>query len=355
MRALQASKPGIQSLEVVEDRPQPIIAEGREDHVIVKVEIAALNPVDWKMLEYNFFVESWPFCPGCDMAGTIVEMGPRAQQAAADSAAPAHGETPLNVGDRVWAFTGLGKPFSGTLAEFVSVPASLCGRIPPGMSFESASTIGVGSLTAARLCWSHLEAGKVAAPVMVYGAATSVGQYAVQLCKNYSCRVVAVASKKNHDLLRGLGANQVVDYHDDDWKEQITQEPENRTLAFVVDCVGGDATELCAQVLSMLGTHALGGHIVSVMPGDVKSKPPGTSGMPKVTAVGLGQDYDDPTARATVGEYVTRISKLLGSHQLVPNRAQLVGGGLGGVKKAMEEMKAGKVHGEKLVVRVAHG
>jgi NADPH:quinone reductase-like Zn-dependent oxidoreductase len=109
----------------------------------------------------------------------------------------------------------------GTLAEYCSVPAALLGAIPNSVPFDNAATLGLAGLTAALGVWLPVHFGCAAtagggsgAPILVYGASTAVGQYAIQHLKWVGERVVGVASAKHHAWLKSLGADQLVDYHD---------------------------------------------------------------------------------------------------------------------------------------------
>jgi NADPH:quinone reductase-like Zn-dependent oxidoreductase len=95
--------------------------------------------------------------------------------------------TTFKEGDKVWAYTLVWLPYSGTLAEYVCVPAALVGRVPDGVTMAAASTVGVGSLTAEfgpyKAMQLPITAPEEGFPVLVYGASSNVGVFALSLLK----------------------------------------------------------------------------------------------------------------------------------------------------------------------------
>jgi len=179
MRAWEFSQQGDEG-ELTTNRAVPEVSSPED--VVIKIESAALNPVDVFMRDTGGFVREWPIVLGCDVAGTVHAVGEESGQT-------------FCLGDRVWAYTSLGLKHSGGFAQYCKVPDALVGRVPLGMSFDSACTIGVGFFTAALLVTelgADVEDMKNC-PVLVYGASSSVGQYAVQLAKHYEHKVIAVS------------------------------------------------------------------------------------------------------------------------------------------------------------------
>lgn len=177
-------------LEVV-DRDEPHAGAGE---VRVRVAAAGLNPVDWKIasnpLAAEHFGISLPAGFGNDYAGTVDEVG--------------EGVTGFAVGDRV---------FGGARARAVAdhvvarVGRDTLEHTPDGVSDEVASTLVIAGRTAdAALAATGVGAGDT---VLIGGAAGGVGVFAVQLAVAEGARVIATASERNHDFLRGLGAEPV--------------------------------------------------------------------------------------------------------------------------------------------------
>jgi NADPH:quinone reductase-like Zn-dependent oxidoreductase len=110
----------------------------------------------------------------------------------------------------------LGTTMGGTYAQYISIPADgMQVKKPPELSFEEAAALSVGGNTALVI----LKKGdiKPGDQVLVYGASGSVGTYAVQLCKSFGAEVTGVCSTPNLDLVKSLGADQVIDYKAEDF------------------------------------------------------------------------------------------------------------------------------------------
>lgn len=142
----------------------------------------------------------------------------------------------------------------GGFAQYAVTASDLAIRIPSGVSFEQAATLPLCSLTSAQalrrlgLLLPFQQGDATYDPaILVYGASTSIGLYAVQLAKmcriasGNSIRVFATASPRNHDLLRSLGVDGVVDYRSPDWPRDIVKLSGGITHAY--DCISeGDST-----------------------------------------------------------------------------------------------------------------
>jgi NADPH:quinone reductase-like Zn-dependent oxidoreductase len=187
MRALEGQKPGgspASTLYVTGSRPTPKPGSAHAPPaslkpVLVKVEYAAINPVDNFILA-GYKPAEWPHVLGNDFSGTVAEVPQR---------------SPWSVGDRVWGYSGLGHAGGGTFAEYCGVPGDLLAKVPEGVPMERAATLGCTGVTACAGLWAHLglsaerKDGNEGTTVLIYGASTCVGQYAVQLAKLAGARV----------------------------------------------------------------------------------------------------------------------------------------------------------------------
>lgn len=163
--------------EFVTNQPIPSL---RDDDILVRTAAVALNPIDWMLLEST---PSPNAVMGHDYAGTVVAVGESFRGV-------------LKVGDRV---CGLVKgadntrPESGTFAEYIVAKAAIQMKIPDGVSFEDAATVGVGATTAGqclfgpsclKLQWpengSHHENRE---SILVYGGSTASGSWIIQFAK----------------------------------------------------------------------------------------------------------------------------------------------------------------------------
>ncbi|KAL8916466.1 MAG: hypothetical protein Q9208_008498 [Pyrenodesmia sp. 3 TL-2023] len=197
--------------KVVEDLEVPEPGEGQ---VLVKSIATAINPVDTYMSSSGLLVKSFPIVLGCDSSGIVTKVGP---------------STSLKPGQRICGSTRLGFPGYSTFQQYFLFDERFAILPPSSLSYNDAATIGVGAETA---CIGLLQGIKLAALdkdgkvvgdegddkeggkewVVVFGGAGSVGQYSVQIAKALGYKVVATCSKRSADLVRSMGADEVVDY-----------------------------------------------------------------------------------------------------------------------------------------------
>jgi NADPH:quinone reductase-like Zn-dependent oxidoreductase len=145
-------------------------------------------------------VQSWPFIPGCDAAGTVVKVGANAVSALG---------TTWKTGDRVFGCTRLGVQGYTPWAEYFLFDAAVCIPLPDGLSLAEAAGTGVGLFTAALGVFDCLEIplldpDNLPGPrdewAVVFGGAGSVGQFAVQLLRVAGFKVAATSSVKSFDV-----------------------------------------------------------------------------------------------------------------------------------------------------------
>lgn len=196
--ARQYGTPDVLTLEEV-DRPTP---EGNQ--VLVKVHAAATNPSNWHRMEGKIpmlrqaYGDPAPTDPamGGDCAGTVAAVGPDV--------------TRFAVGDAV--FGGA----RGAFAEYAIAGEKNLVHKPETISFVDAAAIPTGGLTALQGLRDH---GQIASGqrVLIIGASGGVGIYAVQIAKSFDTHVTAVCSTRNVDMVKRIGADEVIDYTQQDW------------------------------------------------------------------------------------------------------------------------------------------
>jgi NADPH:quinone reductase-like Zn-dependent oxidoreductase len=222
--------------------PLPTAAPGE---VVILVRAVAVNPVDAITGPFRRLVSPWvryPAVIGSDVAGEVVAVG--------------DGVTRFRAGDRVLGFAAGGErerntPAEGAFQRFVIVLERVCSPIPDDVSFEQAAVLPLGLATAAAGLY---EPDQLALPapgpspqsrgevVLVWGASTSVGCNAVQLARASGFAVLATAGRRNHDLVRSLGAETVVDYRDADVDRRLVDALDGRRLAGTVAIGKGSLT-----------------------------------------------------------------------------------------------------------------
>ncbi|MFJ2378905.1 NADP-dependent oxidoreductase [Streptomyces sp. NPDC087769] len=202
MRAVfQKSFGGPEVLEVAEtERPKPLPGE-----VLVKVHASAVNPVDVFVRSGAFpLLGEPPFGVGWDISGVVEEAGPGAR---------------FEVGDEVYGMPFFPRAATG-YAEYVAAPSRQVARKPASLDHVHAAATPLAALTA----WQGLvqAAGvKAGDRVLIHRAAGGVGHFAVQIAKAHGAHVIAMASPARHDFVRGLGANEVIDYRTTDFTEAV--------------------------------------------------------------------------------------------------------------------------------------
>jgi NADPH:quinone reductase-like Zn-dependent oxidoreductase len=193
---------GPEVLEYV-DMPVPVPGEGQ---LLIKVQAASVNPVDWKIRRGNLkFItgKKFPLQLGAEISGVVEKTGP--------------GVSRFVVGQRV--FAGLSYK-GGGYAEYAVVPESNAILIPDNIPFDVASTFAVAGMTPLQAFRTHakLEEGS---RVLINGASGGLGTYAVQIAKIMGLHVTAVCSSRNAELVKSLGADEIIDYEKESFKTRI--------------------------------------------------------------------------------------------------------------------------------------
>ena len=179
--------------------------------VLVRVHASSVNPVDWK-LRKGMLSALWklrfPVIWGCDLSGVVERVGTAV--------------TLFKPGDEVYGCKHgkVAQTYRGTYAEYVVAPENILARKPAGLSHEEAAAIPLAGLTAwqALVEMGGLQAGQ---RVLVHAAAGGVGVCAVQIAKALGAYVAATARPPNHELLRRLGADELIDYTREKIEEKI--------------------------------------------------------------------------------------------------------------------------------------
>lgn len=240
-RAIQIQAP--KEATLVNDAPVPVL---RPDYIQVKTVAVALNPTDWKHIDFR---ASKGAINGCDYAGIVEAIGSEVQNG-------------LKVGDRVAGFihgSNESNHDDGAFAEHVVAKSQLSTKIPDNLSFEAASTLGCGITTVAQALYQSLELpwptqpSATPFPILIYGGSTATGTLAIQFAKLSGLTVVATSSPRNFDLLKQYGADHVFDYKSPTVGQDI-RKITNDNLKHVMDCIAFDSTAaICADAISSKG------------------------------------------------------------------------------------------------------
>jgi len=213
--------------------PVPTIAN---DEVLVRIHTAGINPVDWKVREgqlEELLQHKLPLTIGWDFSGVIEKVGSDV--------------TNLKVGDAVYSRPNIGR--DGAYADYIAVQAHEVALKPKTIDHVHAAAVPLAALTA----WQVLfEAGNLTAgqTVLIHAAAGGVGTFAVQLAKWKGAKVIGTASPHNHEYLRTLGADQLIDYNKQRFEDVVSD------VDMVFDTVGGETQDRSWQVLKKDGVLA---------------------------------------------------------------------------------------------------
>ena len=196
---------GPERLELIES-PLPPVAD---DDVLLRVRMAGINPVDWRIRNGQFrqFLPcEFPLILGREASGVVEAVGA--------------GVTTLRPGQRVCGFLPRLPLRWGSYAQYMPARAAHLVPVPDGVDDAQAAALPVAAYTA----WQGMTGlGQLAAgqTVLIHGAAGGVGHVAVQLARHLGARVLATASPANHEFVRALGAEVVVDYRTPDFAARL--------------------------------------------------------------------------------------------------------------------------------------
>lgn len=278
------------------------VPEPHADEVLVRIHAAGVNPVDWKIREGYFGARRLPSILGRDFSGVVEAVGTDVSD--------------FHAGDPVF---GVVADSSGSYAQYAVAPIARVAKKPESLDFVQAAALPVASLTAwqALFDMAHIRAGQ---RVLIHAAAGGVGSFAVQLAHWKGCHTIATASSESADLVRQLGANEVINYRTTRFEEAV------RDVDVVVDTIGGETQVRSWNVLKA------GGILISVV------QPPSQE---EAAARGFRAVFlvEQPQA-----DQLTEIAGLVVRGQIkVPLAASLP---LEQAGKALELSQGGHVHGK---------
>ncbi|OCH89713.1 GroES-like protein [Obba rivulosa] len=310
--------------------------------LLVKVQAAALNPIDWMVQVYGILIQDFPAVRGSDAAGTVEEVG--------------EGVTGFTPGDKV-IFQGTYAITHATFQQYALSNADVTAKIPSNITLDQAATIPLGLATAAIALfdagsagfpppWEEEGRGKFSdKPIVVFGGAASVGQYVIQLAKlSGFSPIIATASLKNTPLLKSLGATHVLDRNlsSDALLAEVSRITAGAPVEVIYDVAALSRTQTVA-----LDILALGGTLVMPMPEptDVAKRPEALG----KRVVGVIGSVNNPDRRKTGRSLYAKISALLESGEIKPNPVEVLPNGLAGIPAGLKRIEKGEVSGIKLV------
>lgn len=237
MRAVVLHERGGPEVLRYETVPRPAPGPGE---VLLRVRAATVNHTDIFHRSGRFFIQKpLPHVLGMDVAGEIAELGP--------------GVSGWEAGDRVVAtFEALGRERDGAHAEYTTLPAAQLHRIPEGLDFVAAASVGLAFTTA----WiALLETGGLGEGerVVVHAASSGVGTAALQIARWKRARVLAVSERSKAERLLGLGADAVLARSAGDLARQVREMTGGAGATLVLELVGRDTLQASIDMLARDG------------------------------------------------------------------------------------------------------
>ncbi|KAI5251054.1 hypothetical protein E4T42_04611 [Aureobasidium subglaciale] len=274
-----------------------------ESHeILVETYSIAINPIDWKVRDYGWLINTWPMVLGCDVSGVVTEVGNSVHN--------------FSKGDRVIGHAVSlvsQKPKNGAFQRFVAVEAAKAAKIPSALSFSDACVVPLALDTAATglfnsasdgylgLEWPTMGSKSDNNKIVIYGGSSSVGALAIQLAAASGAHVIAVASRRIYDA--------------------ISQE---------------DSYNITVPILAQIGS----GNLATVLPGP--------STVPSTSKTNYVEGINDTVHR--LWENFVEPALERGTLKCVPS-TYVVGSGLESIEKGLEINKKG-VSARKVVVEI---
>ena len=212
------------------DMPDPVAGPGE---VVVDVVAASVNAADWKVRAGEYSQATFPLILGRDFSGTVAATGP--------------GVDDLKIGDAVFGVFDAGK--EGAYAEKVAIKSAIIAEKPATLSHIDAAALALAGLTAIRSLEDTLKLQR-GESILIQGGAGGVASFAIQLAKHLGAGVITTTSAANIAYVRGLGADEVIDYNATDFTRAVSN------CDAVFDTVGGEVAIKSFDVLRPGGRAA---------------------------------------------------------------------------------------------------
>jgi NADPH:quinone reductase-like Zn-dependent oxidoreductase len=217
MKAIYIKEYGNAQKLIQGEVPRPTI----NDHeVLIKIQAAAINPVDW-MVREGLLADGasleQPLILGWDAAGTVCEMGKNVKD--------------FTLGDEVFVYAPILE--QGSYAQYIAVDAGIVARKPTSLDITTSAAVPLAATTAfqALTQGGKLQKGQT---VLIHNAAGGVGSFAVQIAKSLGAHVIGTASNAKREFVMSLGCDEFIDYQSQDFSQQLNN------IDMVLAAVGGE-------------------------------------------------------------------------------------------------------------------
>lgn len=335
------------AIHLSRDAPIP---KATGDKILIRTKAVSVNPVDAKMV--GPYVTAGAVA-GFDFAGTVEQVGPDATKCG------------FQAGDRVCtAVMGMNsnEPTVGAFAEHTAVFEWILLKLPLHLSFEEGASLGISFMTTGLAIFKSLqvpglplEPATQSLPVLVFGGSSSTGTAAIQLLKLAGHDPIATCSPHNFDLVKSYGASAVFDYKAPNCAAEIRKHTKNR-LHYALDCISTAASmEFCYQALGRTGGRysTLEPYAEPVAQTRKVVKPDWVMG-PQLIGKEIAWPKPhwrpaDPDMAEFGATWTAILGKLLEQGLIRPHPIVVRSGGLPGVLDGIEDVRAKKISGKKLV------
>jgi NADPH:quinone reductase-like Zn-dependent oxidoreductase len=264
MKAIIATNYGnSEALTYTENAKKPTL---QENHVLVKIHAASINPFDIALLSGVYKAHmplTFPATPGGDFAGTVIEVGKNV--------------TNLAIGDEVYGTANVLSGGTGSFAEFATASSGSIAKKPHNISFIEAAALPLVGTSAVQALEEHMQlaAGQ---KILIHGGAGGIGHIAIQLAKTIGAHIITTVSTNDMPFVTQLGADEIIDYTKQQFETLVNQ------VDAVFDTVGGETTATSFKVLKK------GGILVSM-----KGQPDETLATQYgITSIGQGTKNNTP-------------------------------------------------------------
>ena len=245
MKAVRIHNYGGSDVLEIENIPIP---EYADDEVLIQIHATSVNPIDWKVREgllQSRNLHTLPLTLGWDVSGVVARAGSKVKK--------------FKPGDEVYTRPDVHR--DGSYAEYIVVKDNIVDFKPKSITHLEAASLPLVGLTAwtALIKIAEIKRGQ---KVLIHAAAGGVGSLAVQIAKEKGCHVIGTSSAKNTGFVLNLGANEAIDYNNQDFSEML------KDVDVVLASVGGKTLDDSWKVLKK------GGILVSIagLPDPEKAK-----------------------------------------------------------------------------------
>ena len=231
MKAAYFMKQGGPEVMKYGEVPDPVAGPGQ---VIVDVHAASVNGADWKVRAGHYApITDFPYIPGRDFSGVVSALGSGAKDIA--------------IGTPVFGVCEVGQ--EAAYAEKIAIGAAIVAKKPAQLTHAECAAVALIGLTAVCSIEDTLQL-KSGETILIQGGAGGVAGFAIQLAKHLGARVITTTSAANHDYVRSLGADQIIDYNTQDFTTVVSG------CDAVFDTVGGEVAKRAFAVLRPGGRAA---------------------------------------------------------------------------------------------------